>query len=583
MNNKLIYTTFKGIGLAALLVCAAGNSRAQTYTAIDLGAVLPSGINNGLQVTGNNFNTLDGFLYSNGSLIDIGALGSEGSQAFAINGSGQITGTSSTATQSQIGLPHAFLYSGGTLKDLGTLPGGGESQGNGINSSGQVVGWSQTSVVGDVHAFLYSGGTLTDLGPVPGESSSQATGINDKGQVIGRAYAAGGGAFLYSSGSWMSLGILPGFATSAPTGINNNGQVVGYSQNTTGGTHAFLYSGTTLTDLGTLPGGSMSAATGININGEVVGYSLTGGSVYHAFLYNKGSMVDLNSLVTLPTGVYLNYANGINDFGQIVAAGNNGHGYLLITNSPTFGSLDTPTPGSPVQAGAIPVTGWALSGAGIQTVAIWRKPVAGEGAGSNGLVFIQNTDIVVGTRPDVALAHPGYPCNNCGWGTELLTNELPNSSGTGPIGNGTYELHALATNNAGQVTDIGSVTITVDNKDSVVPFGTIDTPTEGGTASGTAFVNFGWALTPQPNLIPFDGSTITVYIDNAAVGHPVYNIFRADIAQLFPGYQNSMGAIGYFYIDTTKLTNGLHTIAWVATDSAGHSSGLGSRYFTVQN
>jgi hypothetical protein len=67
------------------------------------------------------------------------------------------------------------------------------------------------------------------------------------------------------------------------------------------------------------------------------------------------------------------------------------------------------------------------------------------------------------------------------------------------------------------------------------------------------------------------------------MGHPVYNNYRVDIATLFPGLQNSDGAVGYFYLDTTKLTNGVHTIAWSVTDSAGNDQGIGSRYFTVQN
>jgi hypothetical protein len=117
----------------------------------------------------------------------------------------------------------------------------------------------------------------------------------------------------------------------------------------------------------------------------------------------------------------------------------------------------------------------------------------------------------------------------------------------------------------------------------VLPFGTVDTPTQGGTASGTTFVNFGWALTPNPNIIPIDGSSIWVFIDNLPVGHPVYNNYRADIASLFPGLQNSMGAVGYYYIDTTTLSDGIHTISWTATDSAGHAQGLGSRFFNVQN
>jgi hypothetical protein len=96
-------------------------------------------------------------------------------------------------------------------------------------------------------------------------------------------------------------------------------------------------------------------------------------------------------------------------------------------------------------------------------------------------------------------------------------------------------------------------------------------------------VNFGWALTPQPKAIPTDGSTITVFVDGVAVGHPVYGQFRSDVAALFPGLANSNGAVGAFHLDTTTLANGLHTIAWVVTDSAGASEGIGSRYFVVLN
>lgn len=96
-------------------------------------------------------------------------------------------------------------------------------------------------------------------------------------------------------------------------------------------------------------------------------------------------------------------------------------------------------------------------------------------------------------------------------------------------------------------------------------------------------VNFGWILTPQPGVVPVNGSTIGVLIDGVSVGQPVYNQFRSDIATLFPGYANSGGAVGYRMIDTTSLTNGLHTIMWVVTDSLGRSEGIGSRYFSVLN
>jgi hypothetical protein len=84
-------------------------------------------------------------------------------------------------------------------------------------------------------------------------------------------------------------------------------------------------------------------------------------------------------------------------------------------------------------------------------------------------------------------------------------------------------------------------------------------------------------------MIPTDGSTIAVIIDGVMVGRPSYNNFRADIAALFPGYANANGAVGVCWFDSTQLTNGLHTISWVVTDSAGSVQGIGSRFFIVQN
>lgn len=235
-----------------------------------------------------------------------------------------------------------------------------------------------------------------------------------------------------------------------------------------------------------------------------------------------------------------------------------------------FGSFDLPMQGSTVRS-SIAVTGWTLDNWGIESVKIYREQ-------GNTLVYIGDAVLVEGARPDVAASYPGYPNNTkAGWGYMMLTNFLPNG------GNGTIVLHSIATDITGLSTTLGTKIITLDNASAVKPFGAIDTPTQGGTASGTGYVNFGWALTPQPNTIPVDGSTITVWVDGVALGNPVYNIYRSDIATLFPGYNNSNAAIGYFYLDTTNYTNGVHTIQWTVKDDAGNSDGIGSRYFSIRN
>jgi len=249
-----------------------------------------------------------------------------------------------------------------------------------------------------------------------------------------------------------------------------------------------------------------------------------------------------------------------------------------------YGSFDTPVNNTIGVAGAIPVTGWALDNVEVVSVGIWREPIGNETARSNGLVFIGNGTFVLGSRQDVEAAYPNAPLNyRAGWGYLLLTNLLPNDGGSPGPGNGTYHLHAIAVNKAGQTLDLGTRSITADNAHASKPFGTIDTPSQGGTVSGSAYVNFGWALTQNPYVIPTNGSTITVILDGVPVGHPTYNQFRSDIANLFPGLANSNGAVGFFFIDTTTLANGVHTISWNAFDNAGRGDGIGSRYFTVAN
>jgi len=244
--------------------------------------------------------------------------------------------------------------------------------------------------------------------------------------------------------------------------------------------------------------------------------------------------------------------------------------YKKGNTSLPFGVFATPSEGAAVMS-SIPVTGWVLDDIGIQHVKIYRQ----EG---KSLVYIGDSVLVEGARPDVEQAYPHYPQNyRAGWGYMLLTNFLPDG------GNGLFSLHAIATDIEGHQVTLGSKTILCDNANAVKPFGAIDTPAQGGTASDSDFVNFGWALTPQPNTIAKNGTTITVWIDGVPLGHPVYNQFREDIASLFPGYNNSDGAGGHFYLDTTRYENGVHTIAWSAKDNAGNIDGIGSRYFSIQN
>jgi len=247
-----------------------------------------------------------------------------------------------------------------------------------------------------------------------------------------------------------------------------------------------------------------------------------------------------------------------------------------VVSSDPVGMIDTPPP-SAIVAGEVAFTGWAVDDSGIAGVDVYRSPLPGEPAGANGLVFVGTATMIEGARPDIVAAFPQYPgVSSAGWGFMILSNMLPNA------GNGEFTLHAVARSQAGEAHTIGTRVISAANGASALPFGTIDTPGQGEVVSGLV-TNFGWALTPQPKTIPFDGSTIDVYIDGAMVGHPSYNHFRPDIAGLFPGYANSNGAVGVYQFDSAVLSNGLHTISWFVRDDAGGFQGMGSRFFTVRN
>jgi Viral BACON domain len=254
------------------------------------------------------------------------------------------------------------------------------------------------------------------------------------------------------------------------------------------------------------------------------------------------------------------------------------------TSGNPFGFIDTPANNTGGVTGEIPVTGWALDDVEVANVMICRAAVGAESApadpncGGAAQFFVGFGVFIEGSRPDVQATFPAFPRNNVsGWGYMLLTNTLPSQ------GNGTFVFFAYVRDREGHTVLLGTRTLTCANEDAITPFGTIDTPRQGEVVSGSSYINFGWVLTQQPDFVPFNGSTITVFVDGVSKGHPSYGHPRADIDSTFPGLQNTGHAVGFKMIDTTTLSNGLHTIVWTATDSGGQTGGLGSRYFRVLN
>ncbi len=199
-------------------------------------------------------------------LTDLGTLGGANSDALGINASGQIVGWSDT-TNGQA----AFLYSGGVMKNLGTL-GGSQSTATGINAAGQIVGNSLISGDATSHAFIYSGSAMSDLTTSTAGAFTVANGINAGGLISGGNSA--GHAAVYNAGNVADLGTLGG-STSVATSINSAGQVAGWSATSSssggdGQTHAFLYGSGMMTDLSPFAN-NPSKGLAINSVGEIAG------------------------------------------------------------------------------------------------------------------------------------------------------------------------------------------------------------------------------------------------------------------------------------------------------------------------
>jgi probable HAF family extracellular repeat protein len=120
-------------------------------------------------------------------LTDLGTLGGNFGGAHWINDAREIVGFASTAGEQTI---DGFLWKNGVMTDLGTVNGEPCSAAQGINSKGQIVGGSFDCMVEGGYAWLWEGGSITDLNTFvpPGSSLQQlvvAFNINDSGEIDG--------------------------------------------------------------------------------------------------------------------------------------------------------------------------------------------------------------------------------------------------------------------------------------------------------------------------------------------------------------------------------------------------------------
>jgi probable HAF family extracellular repeat protein len=326
--------------------------RAQVhYTVKTLGIISlgePTNLNQLGQVVATSTVNDHAKFWNGSSVVDLGTLGippNAGARATGINDLSQIVGQSSAPGSPSGFTTTAMIWQSGSMTNLG-IP-GIENFATDINNSGDVAGWFFNPTDSKVHAFFRHAAVVQDIGAL--NRTSRATAVNSSGAVVGWTSTQTTNvehAFIWKNGVMTDLGTAPDtpfnsrLFESYANDINDLGQVVGYALSPTAAV-ATVWNDGVLSKL-PLPSGAMfSQARGINNHGVIVG---TGDAIPGfsniALVWDNGQVYVLDTLVDNLDDEWqrLNFADAINDAGQIVGIGtrkgNNRNEVFLLTPVP---------------------------------------------------------------------------------------------------------------------------------------------------------------------------------------------------------------------------------------------------------
>ena len=234
--------------------------------------------------------------------------------------------------------------------------------------------------------------------------------------------------------------------------------------------------------------------------------------------------------------------------------------FTMLAQTYSFiGDVDSPDPERP-QSGLVMVQGWALSPITISRIELWVDDTKQH----NAIMFLPRIDIeqAYPDWPGIHTARPGFI-------TGFMANRFPN---------GPHTLEIIVYTIDGVAHGVGRRTININNTINQAPFGFIDIPDGSGVynVSG-AFPVSGWAADT-------DGiQRIEVLIDNGIVQGAVHGDPRPDVGASFPDFPGAAFSGWIANVDSTRYTNGIHTLTVRAIDRNGLENTIGHRTVQIIN
>ena len=256
-------------------------------------------------------------------------------------------------------------------------------------------------------------------------------------------------------------------------------------------------------------------------------------------------------------------------------------GATAVPVGETVFAIETPEPGATV-FGIVEVKGFVLDRRGVSNI---KLRIDGN--------VVHEADLNQ-PREDVRRKYPGFFGEGFPYEPGFRTSFLAAN-----FANGEHTLDIEVTFAATTAPDgepakaiLGARTIVVDNTRNQPPLGDLDSPRDpeksGSTDKGSGvYPIVGWALDDRGVRQTATGGAvladIEVMVDGRVVGQAQYPLPRPDVANAYPDVPGA-GASGFqLFLDSTRFSNGMHTVAVRVWDTDGASRVIAERQVMFDN